>query len=753
MRVHNLYAIPIFSFADEGDHIVWAQRFSVGDPIYPLLMDGKFLFGIILAQFRLLGPAPLWLARCAVALISIVSCGACIAIGKQLQSPGTGLFAGLIYAVLPQAVFFERQVFADPVMSAFGSLVILFTFQLARKRHFITVTFISLALASATLTKFTGIFYAVLPLLAGGVLPIRRTARTTIVFRGVAVIILAAVAGGLFTISLSSKLGQNDQNLVGQRIGFIGCPAIVCQGNPTTQIDNLWGFAVGTAESLPLLFGWPIIGLALLAWPLGVNRTKISFLTLGTMAMLLTFALTARGYVPPRYLSFLVTPIASLAAVTVLAIVRRTKARGPLRVGFVIATLWLITLQPVLNTVALVTAFGHAQLPSQEAPSYQGTAIGIGIRDAALDILRADVNTSSPPVVLVADVYIHLVGAYLDRTRIDARNIGEAYPANLGRWLLEGQTIYLFTPLSGSSNVSHLITEEVGQYPRTGAPTLLLRRVTGTDSATRSEIYRAFFILPGSLTENFRQLVDSLPETGSTALLVYPPNQIEALAPLVSASRPNVTLFPIGDSWPLDELTTENELSRAAAEHTDLRMLFVQETNGDRRRLIESWLNTHLYRIDEQWFGPVHLINLARPDEVAQTVAANARFGDGIQLESVEILDSVSQPGGLIRLRLHWFALAPIPQQFKIFTHLFSGEAIIAQHDGQPVGELRPTHTWVVGEQVVDQFAIRLPADALPGVYQLRIGMYDINSQARLPVLTPDGATGEFFIGGSLTVK
>ncbi|HKZ70855.1 MAG TPA: glycosyltransferase family 39 protein [Anaerolineales bacterium] len=755
MRTHNLYGIPIFSFADEGDHIVWAQRFSVGDPTYPLLMDGKFLFGIILAQFRLLGPAPLWLARCAVALISAVSCGACIAIGRQLHSPGAGLLAGLIYAVLPQAVFFERQVFADPVTSAFGSLVVVFTLRIAHNKQLVTVTCLSLALAAAALTKLSGLLYVVIPILAVVALPARRIARAAMALRCMVAVILAAAISGAFLISLTSQLGQSEQSLLNQQIGFVGCPAIICQGNPVAQMDNLWGFAGGAVESIPLLYGWPVIGLALLAWPLSVNRdrNKVSFLTLGVLAMLIAFAFTARGYVPPRYLSFLVTPIAVLAAVSILAIVRRTKTRGPLRTGFMIAILWLITLQPISNTITLIFAFGQAQLPSQEQPAYQNKAIGIGLRDATFHILESDVNVSSPPVVLVADIYIHLVGAYLDRTRIDVRNIGEAYPADLGRWLLEGQTIYLLTPLSGSSNVSHLITEEIGRYPRAGVPTLLLRRVTGANSAIQSEIYRAFFIRPESLTEDFRQLVDSLPLTGSTALLVYPPNQIEALAPLVSASRPNVTLFPIGASWPLDELTIENELSRAAVEHTDLRMLFVQETNGDRRRLIETWLNTHLYRIDEQWFGPVRLINLAGPDEAAQTVTAKARFGDGIQLESVEILDSVPQPGGLIRLRLQWLALASIPQQFKIFTHLFSGDSIIAQHDGQPVGELRPTQTWLAGETIVDQFAIRLPINVAPGIYQLRIGMYDIESQARLPVLLPDDTHSEFFIGGNIEIK
>jgi len=69
------------------------------------------------------------------------------------------------------------------------------------------------------------------------------------------------------------------------------------------------------------------------------------------------------------------------------------------------------------------------------------------------------------------------------------------------------------------------------------------------------------------------------------------------------------------------------------------------------------------------------------------------------------------------------------------------------------VGELRPTSTWRAGERIADQFAIRFSVDAPPGKYQLRIGMYDVNSLMRLPVSMPDGTTGEFFVGGEVVVR
>jgi hypothetical protein len=107
----------------------------------------------------------------------------------------------------------------------------------------------------------------------------------------------------------------------------------------------------------------------------------------------------------------------------------------------------------------------------------------------------------------------------------------------------------------------------------------------------------------------------------------------------------------------------------------------------------------------------------------------------------------------LVRLRLTWQALSLISEPYKVFIHIYEGDHILAQHDGQPVGELRPTTTWQVGESIVDQFAIQLPPDAAPANYQLRIGVYNLNTQERLPMTLPDGTQAEFFVGGSLQIK
>lgn len=751
LRVANLYGIPIFSFLDEADHIVWAQRFAVGNPAYPFLMDGKFLLGVVLALFRINGPGALWLARCAIGLLSILSCAACISIGSAVHSRRAGLLAGLLYAVLPQALFFEKQVFADPLMAAFGLTAAAFAVRLVRRPNRIGIILTAVFLTAATLTKLNGLVYFAFPALAVLMLPSTSSARWQAIKNVAFSFLLSALFAGTLLVTLSSRLGQNDGSLFGGGVGFIGCPALICEGNLPQQLNDLSEFGINFLETIPLYYGWPVVLLALTALPLARPRRAVGFFALAALATLLVFAFTAKGYVPARYLSFLVGPVVILAAVAIFALADRLRSINLTLARVVpVAALGLVAIQPLPNTFAILTNFDQAQLASQDIPGYRAPALGAGVRAAALSLLP-QTQTNPPPVILVSDIYEHIVGAYFDRTRIDVRGLNSATAIDIGNWLSNGQPIFVIGQPNSLAN--GLTLEKLGGYPSEEASTVALWRVTGTDSAIRDQIYRNVFIEPEKLTADFSALVASLPSDAPVTLFVYPPNHAAAITSLSAATRPNVTVIPIGDSWPLDVDAAETDMQNFSSDTSDLRVAFTEETKGDSQRRMESWLNKRLFRLDEGWFGPVRLLSFIGDGQVTQSILVDAVFGDGITLESVEIIDSVSRPGKPIRVRLNWRASTPVYGQYKVFVHIFNGDFIIAQHDGQPVGELRPTNTWTRGETIRDQFAIRLPPDLAPGDYQLRIGMYDISSLSRLPVTVPGGGTGDFWVGGDITIQ
>jgi hypothetical protein len=100
-------------------------------------------------------------------------------------------------------------------------------------------------------------------------------------------------------------------------------------------------------------------------------------------------------------------------------------------------------------------------------------------------------------------------------------------------------------------------------------------------------------------------------------------------------------------------------------------------------------------------------------------------------------------PGGYVELTLIWRALEPTSVDYHTFTHLYDGEAMRGQLDGQPVCGGFPTSRWQPGQIVVDPYRIPIWGDAPPGQVPLLVGMYDFATMQRVPVLAPDGSLAD----------
>jgi 4-amino-4-deoxy-L-arabinose transferase-like glycosyltransferase len=98
-------------------------------------------------------------------------------------------------------------------------------------------------------------------------------------------------------------------------------------------------------------------------------------------------------------------------------------------------------------------------------------------------------------------------------------------------------------------------------------------------------------------------------------------------------------------------------------------------------------------------------------------------------------------PGGYVELTLIWQALEPTPVDYHVFTHLYDGEAMRGQLDGQPVCGGFPTSRWQPGQIVVDPYRIPIWEDTPPGPLPVLVGLYDFATMQRLPVLALDGST------------
>ncbi len=121
-------------------------------------------------------------------------------------------------------------------------------------------------------------------------------------------------------------------------------------------------------------------------------------------------------------------------------------------------------------------------------------------------------------------------------------------------------------------------------------------------------------------------------------------------------------------------------------------------------------------------------------------------LGDSIRLIGYDLNGERFRPGGQLKLRVYWYASAPIEYGYASFVHLSAGGPPLAQADKlNPAG--RPTKEWTSEGYIFDDYVIDLPPTLPSGRYDLSIGLYTCDTRPagecgngeRLPVTDSEG--------------
>jgi 4-amino-4-deoxy-L-arabinose transferase-like glycosyltransferase len=116
------------------------------------------------------------------------------------------------------------------------------------------------------------------------------------------------------------------------------------------------------------------------------------------------------------------------------------------------------------------------------------------------------------------------------------------------------------------------------------------------------------------------------------------------------------------------------------------------------------------------------------------------RLGQGIQLVGYDLPQVMVSPGGHVALTLYWRCQAPVDKSYTAFVHLLDDNGQVqGQHDTPPMDGDAPTSGWVVGQVVVDEYAIPVAESAQPGHLTIEVGMYDHKGIIRLPIVDAEG--------------
>jgi hypothetical protein len=126
-----------------------------------------------------------------------------------------------------------------------------------------------------------------------------------------------------------------------------------------------------------------------------------------------------------------------------------------------------------------------------------------------------------------------------------------------------------------------------------------------------------------------------------------------------------------------------------------------------------------------------------------------ANLGGQVELLGYDLEESTVRPGQVVSCTLYWRGLREMNRDYTVFTHLDGADGQTwGQWDNEPQRGQAPTTRWVPGQVVADAYQIPLSGETQQGPLTLRVGMYDLLTMTRLPVLDGSGTA----IGDSVKV-
>lgn len=132
-------------------------------------------------------------------------------------------------------------------------------------------------------------------------------------------------------------------------------------------------------------------------------------------------------------------------------------------------------------------------------------------------------------------------------------------------------------------------------------------------------------------------------------------------------------------------------------------------------------------------------------------VPLGAQLGDAFVLDAARFTRDEYRPGMSVRFDVTWRALRTVGKDYRVFVHLHdaAGNFVAQTGDRAPAdrGVPFPTAAWTAETVVFDSYELPIPLDAPPGVYEIRVGLYD--DAGRLAVTRADA---ERVRGGGVVV-
>jgi hypothetical protein len=180
------------------------------------------------------------------------------------------------------------------------------------------------------------------------------------------------------------------------------------------------------------------------------------------------------------------------------------------------------------------------------------------------------------------------------------------------------------------------------------------------------------------------------------------------------------------------------------------------------RSLTRSNAMQRVFTVDDNnfRFSAYRVLNAQRFQPLDANGPLDVQIGDFAYLSGYTLSTGRQARGEAFYVTLQFKALKPADKDYSIFIHLWDPKTntLIEGWDGEPVDRAfwvwdkvpgasfnvaYSTRLWQTGEWISDDRQFRARSDALPGDYELRVGMYDPITQQRLPIMKDGQVVGD----------
>jgi hypothetical protein len=167
-------------------------------------------------------------------------------------------------------------------------------------------------------------------------------------------------------------------------------------------------------------------------------------------------------------------------------------------------------------------------------------------------------------------------------------------------------------------------------------------------------------------------------------------------------------------------------------------LLYGDPASYDPSHSAEQYLSAHGFKAFYRSYRDGALARYDFTSEGVQVANKHIRFGDAITLSGYALPGIVAK-GSTLGVTLQWRTSVPLVENYTVFVHVLGVDGkVAAQMDTPPAGGTRPTRSWQPSETIRDNIGIAIVNSIPPGHYQVEVGMYQLQTLQRLPVVDAD---------------